>query len=365
VLDISADLLAVYRHSYTMSARATAWLGDQQLGDIPIAEGSVTFDATLAVPESVSLTVPRIDQTGYAWDPLDNDHPLSTYGQQIAVSVGVGVAEDVEWLDLGWFLLTDTTTDGDAVRVTAAGLLELVNEARFAAPFQPNGSLTDTIQSLVEPALTVLFDPTLTDRTAPITMSWDEDRLGALNEVCDAWPADLVVLPDGTLYVYTPVDYTAGTPVWDFTDDPAAGTIITFQGSTARDGAYNLVVARGEDAGGQQIQGVAYDLDAASSTRYGGNFSPLPVPFMYYSPLLVNVTQCRAAAQTILARKKRETARHLSVETVPMHALRPGDLVTVSSDAKRLDGARAVIQSLTFPLHPGGGSMRADVALVG
>src|SRR5262249_13853600 len=162
------------------------------------------------------------------------------------------------------------------------GMLKLIDEARFLAPFQPTSTFTDTAQSLVEPAITVVFDPALTDRSAPISMQWDEDRLGALMELLDAWPAEAEMTPDGYLSVHTPTGYATGTPGWEFSDDPATGTVSKWQGSTSRDGAFNVVVARGDDATGAQIQGVVYDTDPTSATYYGGTFSPLPVPFMYY-----------------------------------------------------------------------------------
>lgn len=360
MLDVSALVLSQFRSSYTTRLRVTSWLDDESLGDVPASSGSLDIDRSMSVPETISFSVPRLDR-GVSYDPIGNDHPLSTYGQQVNVQLGVGVVDDVEWLNLGWYLLTESSADGDTISVQASGLLKLIDEARFLAPFQPTGTFTDTVQSLIEPAITVVFDPALVDRNTPISMQWDEDRLGALGEVLDAWPAEAEVTEDGFLYVHTPIDYSTGTTVWDFTEDPDTGTVTQWQGSTTRDGAFNCVVARGEDPNGQQIQGVVYDTDPTSSTRYGGDFSPLPVPFMYYSPLLTTLAQCRLAANTIMARKRRQASRKLSINTIPNPALRPGDIVTVTSLEKGLDNTRATLESFSLPLNPGGGDERIEV----
>lgn len=349
MLDISSQALSIVQRSFTMAVRAEAWLGDQLLAaDIPVADGGEDRDRSLTVPEQITLTVPRRDR-GIDWDPgADPEHPLAAYGQQIRVDYGIHLGgDDWEWINRGWFLITSSSSDSDTVTVNASGLLTLIDEAKFVAPFQPNGTLASTVRSLVEPALSANFDGTLVDRSVPLGMQWDDDRMAALNEVLDAWPADARVTEDGYLLI-EPLNDT-GTSVLDLTDG-AGGTVVRWQGSTTRDGAFNAVVAQGEDADGNQIQGVAYDLDGASPYRVDGNFNPLPVPTTFASPLMTTVAQCRAGAATRLNRLRRTASRRLEVTMVPHPGLVLGDIVSVTGQG--LTAAPCMVEALSLPYSP-------------
>lgn len=352
MLDMSTTALAVVQGSHTMSMRAESWLDGQLIADnIPIADGSETRDRSLSVPEQISLTVPRRDQ-GYNWDPgTDVAHPLAAYGQILRIDYGVDVGGSWEWINRGWFLITASSTDGDTVSVNAQGLLTLVDEAQLVAPFQPSSTdtLASVIRALIEPALTCLFDGALIDRAVPLGLQWDSDRLAAVTELLDSWAADMTVTEDGYLYIAPVADN--GAPVLAITDDPTTGTVVQWQGSTTRDGAFNVVVAQGEDSAGNQIQGVAYDGLGNSPYRYGGPFNPLPVPYPYQSSLLTTVAQCRTAAASKLRLLRRQAFRKLSVTMVPHPGLVPGDIVAVTGAG--LTAAPCAIESMSLPYSPG------------
>lgn len=350
MLDLSTEALAVLQRSFVMEVRASVWRGGELLADdVPVADGSESRDWSMNVPERVRLTVPRRDR-GITWDPgADPGHPLASYGQQLHISYGVDIGKgDFEWIDRGWFLITDSEADGDTVNVSAQGLLTLIDEARFVAPFQPaaGDTLMSTVRGLVEPALTVVFDSSLVDRDVPLGMQWDEDRLGALNEVLDAWPAQDRVTEDGLLLVEPVTDI--GTPVLALTDGQG-GTVMRWQGATSRDGAFNAVVAEGEDSDGNQLRGVAYDH--TSPYRIGGPYNPLPVPYTFSSPLLKSVAQCRAAALSQMTMVRRTTDRRMEVRMVPHPGLQLGDTVTVTNDTLR--DAPGTIDAFTLPYTPG------------
>jgi len=344
---MSTEALAVVQRSYTMQVRAESWLGGELLADdIPVASGSEERDRALGVPERVTLTVP-IRDGGTDWSPISPDHPLAAFGQQLRIEYGIGVGRDTEWINRGWFVITGSSTEGETVSVQAEGLLTLIEEAKFAAPFQPSGTLGSTVRSLVEPALTVQIDAALTDRSVPVGMQWDEDRMAALTEVLDSWPAVARVTEDGLLLVEPLVD--TGTSVMELTDG-TDGTVVRWLGSSSRDGGANVVVARGEDFTGNPVQGVAYDTDQDSPLRYGGPFSLLPVPYFFQSPLLATVAQCRTAASAALARLRRSVSRRLTVTLVPHPGLIPGDIVTVTGAG--LTAALCVIETTNLPYSP-------------
>jgi hypothetical protein len=360
MLDMSTTALTVVQGSYTMAMRAEAWLDGELIADgIPISDGGESRDRSLAVPEQISLTVPRRDG-GYDWDPgTDPAHPLAAFGQMLRIDYGVDVGGSFEWVNRGWFLITESSTDGDTVSVSCQGLLTLIDEANLIAPFQPSSSdtLASVIRALIEPALTVSFDGGLIDRAVPLGMQWDSDRLGAVTEVLNAWGAEAGVTTDGYLFVEAVSD--AGSPVLAITDDPATGTVVQWQSSTTRDGAFNVVVAQGEDGAGNQLQGISYDQDGTSPYRYGGPFNPLPVPYPYQSSLLTTVAQCRAAAAAQMLLLRRTAFRKLSVTMVPHPGLMTGDIVSITGAG--LTGARCVIEQLSLPYSPGEQSLTVRV----
>lgn len=359
MISLSAEATAVLTGSWVMHTRVESWLGEEQLAeDVPISSGVEETDRSLSIPERVTITVPRIDR-GVTWDASgDSGHPLAPFGQRLKVSIGVEIGNGViEWLQRGWFLVTNSSTDADSVSVQAQGLLTLIDEARFVSPFQPSGTFKSTIRSLVEPALTVDFDSSLTDRSVPSNMSWDEDRLGGLQEILDAWPADAHVTPDGYLAV---VPATESTTVVGSLTNGLGGTVVHWGGASTRDDASSLVVARGQASDGSQVQGVAYEL--TGPTAFGSSFNPLPVPTFFFSPLLTTNAQCRAAATSIVSRRRRSNGRRLMADAVPNPAYQVGDLISVTTDD--LTDESCLIESLSIPLTPQSGSMQATLRVV-
>jgi hypothetical protein len=242
--------------------------------------------------------------------------------------VGVGTTNGVtEYFDRGWFLVQSADQQDDTVNVTAVGLLAMVDEARLVAPIQPTGTLGSTLRMLIEPGLTVDLTDAPADRSVPTGINYDEDRLGAVLELVDAWAADLVVSEGGFLTVKPST--TPAAAVATITDSGSTATIVRVTGSTTREHGFNVVVARGTAPDGGQVQGLAYDT--TSPRRYGGSWSPYPVPYFFPSPLLTTVTQCEEAARTVLRRLQREAGAELTVEMVPNPTLQLGDAVLLDS----------------------------------
>jgi Domain of unknown function (DUF5047) len=356
MITLSVAAQDILTRSHVRYLAVESWRNGQLLAaDIPVSEASEETDRTLRVPERVTVTVPRLDR-GVSWSPVADDHPLAANGQTLRVKLGVGLANgEVEWFQRGVFLVEDATADGDTVTVTAVGLLALVDEARLVSPHQPSGTLVSTLRGLIEPALTVVVDATLVDRSVPAAVNFDEDRLGAVLQLLDAWPADAYVDPAGVLQVKPAAQ--ASTPVLALTDG-TGGTVITASGSSTRDGAANVVVARGTASDGGQVQGVAYDTSGGPKS-YGGPFNPLPVPHFFSSPLLTTVAQCNEAAATVLARLRRGTGRELRVSMVPHPGVQVGDVVSVTTDDHT--GLACSVEALALPYQASGGAMTLTV----
>jgi hypothetical protein len=328
--------------------------------DVPVISGREEYDVELSVPERVVITVPRIDGDT-DWTPRSADAPLAAYGQRIHVRLGVGIGTDgVEWMNRGEFLIHDTIVDEDTITVTAVGLLALVDEARLVAPYQPTGTLLSTIRGLVEPALTVVLAPSMTDRAVPAGMSFDEDRLGAVQEVLDAWPAFGQVTEDGYLLVRDLLDVEYGPSLLAYNredQDLLVGWVQRSTGANTRENIVNAVVARGTAADGSPVQAAVYDTSGGPAS-YGGPFNGLPVPEFFFSPLLTTVAQCRAAARTILDRRTAPLARRFTLTCIPDPRLQGTDYVFyVPTRTGDSENANTVIDKLSLPYTAGDGAM--------
>lgn len=353
MIEISDATRAVLRGpAFVRHYSIESWLGGVLLADdIPAVNPVEEGDATLRVPERLTFTVPR-EHLGFDWTPWNETHPLAANGQRVRVELGIGLSDsNIEWIQRGWFVIASSLPQGDSISVEAAGPLSLVDEARLVSPYQPSGTLVSTLRGLVEPAATVDVDTSLTpDRSVPADINYDDDRLGAVLELLDAWPARHRTSPEGYLEILPAT--LPSTPTFELRAS-RGGTLVEANGNTTRDAAYNVVVARGTAPDGTQIQGVAYDV--VGPARFGGPFNPLPVPFFYYSPLMTSQGHCDQAAGTILARKRRETAQAWTATIVPDPTIELGD-VGMLYPAQIPSGVLVSVESLTLPYAAAGGA---------
>lgn len=361
MIEISDDVWNVMEGTLITGCRVESWRGGDLLAaEIPVISGTYEGDRSQALPDRVELTVP-VEAAGVRYDPLYEDDPLAPYGQRLRVSIGLQVHRKFVWIPRGEFLVTSTTRDDDTVTVEAVSLLQLVAEARLIAPLQPatGDTFKRLVRRLVEPALPVVFDSGLVDRAVPVANTQFEDsRLDALYELATAWPAQLRVHPDGYLLV-EPVP----TPTADDWIDDARDAISRVTATTSRDGAINVVVVTSSDeTTDEPYQGLAYDTDEASPTRWGGPFNPLPVPLYYDSPLLTSDAECRKAAASLLVRRKRTTTRSITQDMSPAPYLELGDVVRTRDD--RAGSVSGTIETIKLPLTPDAGAMTLTLAVL-
>lgn len=357
---LAASILA--RGNQTRFLRVSSWYGDELLADdLPVSGGSAqeVVDRTADVPEALTFQVPRIVR-GVDYTPIGVDHPLAAYGQRLKVELGiqVGIRDDgtpsVEYLQRRWFVIYQSEPQGDVINVDARGLLWLIQEARLVSPYQPTGTFKSALRGLVEPALTVAFDTALVDRAVPAGVNYDDDRLGAVQALLAAWPAEGHVTEDGYYLVAAAAD---ATTVSLALTDGAGGTVITASGTSSRDGVYNAVVARGTTADGGVVQGVSYDI--TSPAGIGKPFNDLPVPFFFDSPLLTTQPQAQAAAVTRLNTLMRTSAEMYDVTMVPHIGLQEGDRVTLTTD--HFTARPGIVEGLTLPYQADGGAQSLQV----
>lgn len=355
MIAVSAECQSVLASpAFVYRLNVESWLGGTLLAaSVPVSSAGEESDRSLNVPERITLTVPRVVDA-FDWTPNGDTHPLAARGQRLHVKLGVGLSQQrTEWFARGRFLIEDAEPEGNSVQVAAVGLLELINEARLISPYQPTGTMVSTVRGLVEPALTVLVDGSLTDRSVPGTINFDEDRLSGLNTVLDAWPAVGSVDPEGYLRIAAPSQST--TPVLSIVAD--SRTVIDASGGSTRQGGANVVVARGTASDGSQLQGSAYITTGASA--YGGPYNPLAVPYFFQSPLLTTIDQCNAAAQTIAARRQRLTNREYRVSMVPNPTVQTGDVAALTSPRLGLTAELCTVERISLPYKASRGQMPA------
>lgn len=368
MINVSDDLMNVLRYgSYRYKSRAYVTRGGQLLAaDIPITSGGEWFDDTLSVPERVEITVPRVVD-GVDYEPTGPLDALAPFGQRLHVQLGVDLGVlGVEWFERGEFLIQSADARGDAIDVTAVGLLAQVDEARLIHPYTPAGTLATCLRNMVEPAVTVLIDSGLTDRAVPSTLNFDGGRIDIMWEILDAWPARALTMPSGYLYVYPETQTFAHD--WNLfqnnrDDSPFdVATVLRPLSSWTRDGVYNAVVAVGTGSDGGQIQATVVD-QSGSASAYGGPFSHLPVPYFFESPFLTTPAQCRAAAQQQLYRLSRQSYGRWAVECVPVPILTGRDGVWVYDDTPDIDQAYAStqVEKLYLPYTADGGPMTLTI----
>jgi hypothetical protein len=320
-LDVPEGVLAGV---FSWSCQVSSWRAGVLLAaEVPIVGGSLSGDASAKVPERVDIVVPEKGWDGTrtrSWVPgADAYHPLAKYGQQLDVVITVtsSVTGASGSVSLGRFQVQSWDHDDVArqVRVEAVGVLQRAADARFLAPEapRPGGTFASELARLAPAGVPVEFDGALVDRPVPQSFAWDEDRLGALYDLADAWPARLRVDSAGTLRVLPPLPDLAD-PVLTVADG-VRGTLVSAPTSDARDSIPNIVVFRGSDTDDP----ARAPLTGVVARVPGGPMSPEEygeVVEFFSSPLVRTVAQAQAAVNTRLANAQRP-ARQRVVSCVP------------------------------------------------
>lgn len=337
----------------------SSWLGGRLLADhIPVLSGRVTATVTQEVPERLTLRVPRWD--GRDWLPgTDPAHPLARFGQELSVSVVVWSAvRGVEYeTRVGRYLVTDWDYDDTrgVVALTAVGLLQRVADDRLVTPLAPRtgGTFVSEARRLLPPGMSAGFDPALVDRACPTSMEWAEDRLAALYEIADAWPARLRIDQWGQVRFLPPLT-DVPDPVVRLTDGER-GTVVAVDRSDTRAQGYNRVVARSSAPGLEAVQAIA-DTTAgplAVTSDYG------VVARFFSSPLITTVGQAAASAETIRRSSLLPTCT-IPVTCAPDPRLDLDDPTAVTRDGVTDWGW---VTGYDLPLTVADGPMRLDVGV--
>lgn len=334
MITVSARARSILAGSFEYHISVQSWLGDQLLAEqVPVAAGQEETDRGLRVPERVTLTVPKV--TGAInWTPTTDTSPLAANGQTLKISLGVGKGPDgIEWFQRGEFLIQETeeNDDGLTLAVTAVGLLALIDEAKFVAPFQISSTLVATARALIEPALTMDLTDAPPDRALPTSpVTFDTDRLAGFYALIDTWPAQVRMHEGGYLVVTQAVTPTVADVVRSFTTEPG-GTVISASGKSSRDGAFSAILATGYALDGTEVRAVRYVATGPWAYPTGAA-NPLPVPYTFTSPVISSQLIAGIMAYVIMGRESRRAAlRQYTLTCVPDPTLQVGDVVLVTT----------------------------------
>jgi len=338
--------------------RVSSWLGASLLAEaVPILDGSFEESDGQEIPEKVTLVVPASDG-GVSWDPAgDPRHPLADFGQRLNVTVDIRTPRGASWsVPFGWFQIEswDLSDDQSTVKVTALGLLQVVADDKLRGPEQPRagGTFASEFARLMSGGIPVSIDAALTDRACSSSFVWDEDRLSALYDLADAWPARIVTSADGTIQVKPPLGLVP-VPVLTLTNG-AGGVLMTAPRSSSRVGRYSAVVARSS-------------ADTETSTPVEGEYLTTSGPYAINtygtvrrraaSPMLNTPEAAVTMARTIAEDSQRQ-ARVIAVTLPPDPRIQRGDPIALVWDDDTYQGW---VQTVSLPLTVDGSAMKITV----
>lgn len=134
--------------------------------------------------------------------------------------------------------------------------------------------------------------------------------------------------------------------VWEFSDtmNPVIASVVR---SLTDESTYNYVIVNGEQSGNlPPVQAIAFDNDPNSITYYKGKYGIKPVT--YTSAAITTTAQAQEAANAILLAVK-GASETVALDTSPMPALEPGDVITVTIGAVKASGDY-LVQQVTTPI---------------
>ena len=342
-----------------------SWLDGRLLAEsLPIDSGRLTAAAGSQVPERVQFTVPDLVD-GFSWVPRTPTHPLARFGQQvdIAITVTSPTTGEHDVTRMGRFRIHSHHHDDVAgtVTVTALGMLIRPQEARFRVPEVPRvgGTLGSEFRRLMVPGVPVSIDPTLVDRACPRSFQWPQDRLAALYEIAEAWPARLRTDQWGQVMLLPPLPAVPSPVLW-FTDGEG-GTVVSAPTEDTREGVPNVIVGTStvtDSVASDPLRAVSETTTGPMAVTTDGSGYGEVVEY-WSSPLATTPAALRAAVDTIRADRARPTVVR-TVTCAPDPRVELDDAMSVTRDGVT-DWGWVVAYEL--PLTYDGGPMRIDVGV--
>lgn len=335
----TADLLEVLNSS----AFDRAWIGSlvydgiARVSDLHLVNPSFGWDGGSQIAGSGSCSIVSTDPFGRSISPTRIGDLFSPFGAELQVDVLITQGDFEERVPMGRFVLdtVPTTRDfavegpgGDAIFVESRVELSLkdvmLRVQRDKFPF-PRPPATPSMWAEVFNLTGLATVRNIADATLPTSVTFDEDRLKALDDVfavADAWPH---LTPSGQI--------AARPKAW-----PAQVSVFRGVVSAPRviesERVYNRVVVEGKAPSGEAVRAIAEITDGFLRVRNAdGSRSPFGAnTYRYASDFLTTEQQCYTTALSMLSRVSRERSVQRTV-TEPFMPLREvGDVVKLPAE---------------------------------
>lgn len=319
--------------------------------------GTVTLDATAA--SRGRLDVEFVDDGTLGLVPTSSASLLAPYGNELRVSRGVAYPGGSDELaTIGVYRIDNVTTQdtGSAMVVRVSGMDRSARliDARFEEPYQiaAGTNYATAIQATLQlaiPNLPVNF--TTTPLTTPqLIANEGDDRWAFCQSMAASCGMVLYFDGDGTAVLRPAAILGDDQAVFDLVEGEA-GVLIEAGREWTRQGAFNRVIATGENTGvAVPVRGVATDLNPLSPTYYYGPFGP--VPRFFSSQMIATAEQAADAAEAMLNRELGTTQR-VNLGAVVNPALEPDDVVRIRRERLGIDEDH-ILDQVTIPLSAEG-----------
>lgn len=365
MLPVSDSFIAALASSQIVSVRADlVKAGVTVLSGLPLVSGTVTGTRTQTASRRLDCVLaPEIPLADYVSEPTFTGDLIGVYGHEIAVwwtlHFPSGGSESVP---LGRFridTLDGSLADDQPVSVSASSREAYLADETLIVPRTLQGpSAQSMIVQLINEALPGAEVVVSASRDARVpTTPFSGTRWAAIKLLADTIAA--TVRCDGYgRFVVADAPTLDTPPVWRVTSGKG-GVLVSAGGRLDRTGIRNAWVVQGGSPSSDMapIQGVVYDDDPSSLTRYGdpdsGAFGRCAG--VKSIPTLTSVQQCQDVGRVLLAQSC-GAASTLDLSTVPNPALELGDVIDVIPDLADPAGTvrRHMTDGFTFDLMPGG-----------
>jgi hypothetical protein len=217
--------------------------------------------------------------------------------------------------------------------------------------FVPSGTnYADAIQDIIEDRLPgTQYNFASTEHTTPkliFGMSMDSDPWQDAQDLATAIGMELFFDAQGVCTLREVPDPGTGQSVWTFSDG-ANPTIASVTRSLTDQTVYNYITAYGESVDNAvPVSAVSFDDNPNSPTYYLGDYGKVPTSFT--SPEITTVEQAQAAADALL-NLSIGAAENVELSVVPMPAIEPGDVVTLTIGTVKVTGT-FMVNDIETPL---------------
>jgi len=352
---VSGTFTASVLESHRLAVRCEVLTDGVVTSTIDIVDGTITLDSRADVRGRCDITIADDGTLGLI--PTSPTSTLAPYGNELRISRGIQYTDALaERVPLGVFRIQDTTVEDTGselrVQITGQDRAARIIDARFEEPYQvaSGTNYATAILNVLKaawPGIPTSF--MTTTRTTPALFAEEgADRWAFAQQMAASIAADLYFDGDGTC-VLAPI-VSGGIPVTTLTEG-TAGVLVSAGRSWSREGAFNRVVARGEQTGnGTPVRGVATDANPLSPTYYFGTFGK--VPRFYQSPFITTTAQASDAAAAILAREL-GTTQQVQFGSLVLPHLEPDDVVRITRARAGINEDH-ILDQVTIPLSAAG-----------